>query len=765
MSTNSEASRPTTDGLIEPESSCKYGLLAELGHGGMADVYLAVMRGPAGFGFTKLVVIKQLRRHLAEDPEFVGLFMNEARLAARLNHPNIVATYDVGQVGRVLYLAMEYLEGQALSRILHRLDERMPLGLHLRVLSDVLVGLHHAHELADYDGSPLGIVHRDVSPQNVFVTYDGVVKLLDFGVAKAAAGATQTRGGSFKGKIGYMSPDQALGGPIDRRVDIFSVGIMLWEAVARRRIWAGCSEIEIVRRIIQNEIPRIRSVVPDVPIALERMCDRSLAFDPDQRYLTAADFSEDLEKYIGTLDGRFTMRELSAHVTGEFRGDRERIRATIEWQLGAVASLSADDAMTDRLPNLGRSIDSIPPLPGVRVGTPSSRKLGAGDSSSSYELVETGSLAPRDRDAGGTLPSRPPAEAARCANVESDARSRCPPPPLDSCVEQDPAAPPSTAPTVEDLSSGDSASCSDAGTSEPPCCAPSAGPGSLEGVGVTSAPGDGLDALTDESIFALLPVPDAACAGNDPSREVVSERELSGSTQLCSAVRGADEDTREPGGEAVAVVPDALVSVDHSGRTVSPPHSMTTRRRTLLAVAGILVALGGGRWVLRPAMNESPAANAGQRAPAMAGSVETGEIELRLSAQPAHATLSVDGRLMDNPHVGKVQRDRLEHRIIAWAEGYIPKLEIVSFDRDQNLGMVLSRKNQVREGQGDDALSPPQGSAKIPEGGPDAGPPQGTRQARVPPVGRPLVTTANPSAQPKGRNSPRPLDTQDPWSN
>src|SRR5689334_3257328 len=186
----------------------KYRLIAELGHGGMAEVYLAVVRGPAGFN--KLVVVKQIRPQLAEDPEFLAMFLDEARLAARLSHPNVVQTNEVGQEGERHFLAMEYLDGQPLSRINQRLGPKggLPLVMHLRVIADLLGGLHYAHELSDYDGTPLGVVHRDVTPHNIFITYDGVVKVVDFGIAKARDALTLTKVGIIKGKIAYMAPEQ-----------------------------------------------------------------------------------------------------------------------------------------------------------------------------------------------------------------------------------------------------------------------------------------------------------------------------------------------------------------------------------------------------------------------------------------------------------------------------------------------------------------------------------------------------------------------------
>ena len=205
----------------------------------MAVVHLAVMHAQAGFN--KLLVIKQIHERFTVDPEVLGMFLDEARLAARLSHPNVVQTNEVGQDGERHFLTMEYLDGQPLNRVLWRMKDRggLPLGLHLRVLADVLAGLHYAHELVDYDGSPLGVVHRDVTPHNVFVTYDGAVKVVDFGIAKARDALTHTKVGIIKGKIAYMAPEQARGETVDRRADVFAVGVMLWEAVTGTRPWKG----------------------------------------------------------------------------------------------------------------------------------------------------------------------------------------------------------------------------------------------------------------------------------------------------------------------------------------------------------------------------------------------------------------------------------------------------------------------------------------------------------------------------------------------
>ena len=209
----------------------KYRIIARLGGGGMADVFLAQMAGPSGF--SKLAVVKRLRDKLQNDDYMLSMFLDEGRLAARLNHQNVVNTYEVGQDKEGHFIAMEFLEGQPLSHILAKLKEdRLPLEMHLHILCETLTALQYAHDLPDYDGKPLGIVHRDVSPQNIFVTYSGQSKLVDFGVAKAASASSETRAGVIKVKVTYMAPEQAVGkDTIDGRADIFALGILFWEAL------------------------------------------------------------------------------------------------------------------------------------------------------------------------------------------------------------------------------------------------------------------------------------------------------------------------------------------------------------------------------------------------------------------------------------------------------------------------------------------------------------------------------------------------------
>ena len=311
----------------------RYRLIAELAHGGMGDVYLGVARGPAGFN--KLMVIKQLRPALADDEQFLAMFLEEARLAARLNHPNVVQTVEVGNEGKRYFLAMEYLEGQSLQRMRQRIgkDRPFPLGPHLRILVETLQGLHYAHELVDIDGTALGVVHRDATPHNIFVTYDGQVKVVDFGIAKAMDSSLETRTGELKGKVAYMPPEQASAKRVDRRADVFAVGVMLWEAVTGRRMWKGVNEIAIMHALFAGEIPSPRSVDPRVPEELDRICRIALSPTPEYRYATAAEMAGELEAYLAQIGDRSGARDISRLVTEAFVADRKEMKDIIDGQL------------------------------------------------------------------------------------------------------------------------------------------------------------------------------------------------------------------------------------------------------------------------------------------------------------------------------------------------------------------------------------------------------------------------------------------------
>jgi serine/threonine-protein kinase len=378
----------------------KYRLIAELGQGGMAEVFLAVVRGPAGFN--KLVVIKQIRPQLADDPEFLGMFLDEARLAARLSHPNVVQTNEVGQEGNRYFIAMEYLDGQPLNRLAYRLQkgDGFSLSMHVKVLIDTLGGLHHAHELVDYDGSPLGVVHRDVTPHNVFVTYEGHVKVVDFGIAKALNSSIETRTGVLKGKISYMAPEQARGHRVDRRADIFAVGVMLWEAAVGRRLWKGVPDVAILQLLGAGEIPAPRSIRPEVPEKLEAIILKALSQRPDDRYATAAELQTALEGYLDESGERVHSRDVGKLISRAFEAERAKIKALIDQQVAAKPSSGVHSLPV--IEQITHSGSADGPRSGSDGSSDKVEIVGAGASSSSYTA----------KSAPATAASKP-AEGAR----------------------------------------------------------------------------------------------------------------------------------------------------------------------------------------------------------------------------------------------------------------------------------------------------------------------------------------------------------------
>ncbi len=314
----------------------RYTPIARLGKGGMAEVFLAIARGP--MGFNKLTVIKRLRN--SEDAAHVQMFLDEARLAARLNHPNIVHTYEVGQAGASFFIAMEYLEGQTVRQIAAALASRgqwLSDPLVAYIAAHALKGLHHAHELCDFDGKPLGVVHRDVSPQNLFVTYTGEVKLLDFGIAKARGNATETETGVLKGKVRYMAPEQVNGRSIDRRLDVFAFGVVMWELLARRPMFEG-EPVTILKRIGAEDAPSVRSVRPDVSPELDTIVLGALRREPGDRYATADAMRGDLEHFLRGHDAAALEKELIRLMNDLFADTRDDVHQRIRSFLARVSA-------------------------------------------------------------------------------------------------------------------------------------------------------------------------------------------------------------------------------------------------------------------------------------------------------------------------------------------------------------------------------------------------------------------------------------------
>ena len=312
----------------------RYELIAALGEGGMARVYVAVQRGPIA---NKLVVIKLLREQFTSDEHFVAMFADESRIAVLLNHPNVIHTYESSSTDSHYYIVMEFLEGKTLGQLVRRVGrENFPLETHLWVLCEILAGLSYAHELGDFGGAPLNIVHRDVSPSNILITVRGEVKLLDFGIAKVQGSIVETQHGIIKGKLGYASPEQCMGTKADARADVYSVGVMLWEALAGKRRPLSETALATTRAGLQGVETDIAETLPGVPLALARIVRRALARDPAERFQTAQAFELELRRYLVERSCSNGAPALQALVTGHFADELAAIRRAIDDQVGSV---------------------------------------------------------------------------------------------------------------------------------------------------------------------------------------------------------------------------------------------------------------------------------------------------------------------------------------------------------------------------------------------------------------------------------------------
>jgi len=359
------SSGPTASAVLVPSATSlgKYRVLSELGRGGMANVYLAVTRGPNAV--SKLVVLKALLPELATQPSALRSFLDEARLAAQLNHGNVVQTYEIGTQGDRQVIVMEYLEGQSLGSVIRHsaaTDSPLSLGFQLRIIISVLEGLQYAHELRGYDGLPLMLVHRDISPQNVFVTYDGQVKVLDFGIAKAVTSRNETAAGMIKGKLSFMSPEQMVGERVDRRADVYSVGCMLWAAAAGRKLWKDTPGAQVMRAVMNGEVPSPQSVNPNADPELCRIVMKCLATDCGERFQSALELQEQLEHYCEERSIRNRPRDLGLFVSKLFAATRAELRARVEQQLSQVdlvdAALTTDPDVENTISVASRAVQN-----------------------------------------------------------------------------------------------------------------------------------------------------------------------------------------------------------------------------------------------------------------------------------------------------------------------------------------------------------------------------------------------------------------------
>ena len=299
-----------------------YALLDRIAIGGMAEVWRARRRGVEGF--QKTVAIKKILSHLTGSPDFVTMFIDEAKLAAQLSHNNIIQIYDLGKVANDFFIAMEYVEGKDLRSILTAAEESnrpLPLGLGLFVVSAVARALDYAHRQRDFEDRPLGLVHRDVSPQNVLLSYEGEIKLCDFGIVKAVAKASTTQMGALKGKLQYMSPEQAWGKTVDARSDIFSLGSVLFEVLTGTKLFSGDSEIGVLDAVRECKIPALRSLLPELPEEIDHIVLKALAKSPEDRFQTAGELEHEIKTVLDNLKPTPSQKDLAAYLHAVFKPD------------------------------------------------------------------------------------------------------------------------------------------------------------------------------------------------------------------------------------------------------------------------------------------------------------------------------------------------------------------------------------------------------------------------------------------------------------
>ncbi|MBN2497601.1 MAG: serine/threonine protein kinase [Deltaproteobacteria bacterium] len=433
----------------------KYKLIAHLATGGMAEIYLASQSGIGGF--EKLMVVKRILPNLSKESRFVQMFLDEARIAAKLSHPNVVQIYEVDRVDEQFYIAMEYLSGESLASLVVA-TRRRGLNLAPEIAAGIVMqaaeGLRHAHDAKGSDGVPLRIVHRDISPQNIFVLYDGGVKVVDFGIAKAVVSSFKTRTGVIKGKLSYMSPEQVLNRDLDARSDIFSLGVVLWECLTGRKLFSQRDgEMALFKTILEQDAPSPRDYNPEVPEALCRIASRALARNREKRYQTAGSLRSDLGAFLKSYSGEGDMAAIGKWMRMVFFEHEENKRRLID------DALAADRDLGDYLFNdLSRYVsdteismeDEEPVLSSERPALPGERRSGRGSRALLIgALVLIGLLGAtwlvflfQEETRGDLAPAPPP------ARVDTD------PAPSEPVAVREPAPAPAPGPAEPGLDTG-----------------------------------------------------------------------------------------------------------------------------------------------------------------------------------------------------------------------------------------------------------------------------------------------------------------------
>src|SRR5450432_1553039 len=317
--------------LKKPLPFGKYYLLERINVGGMAEVFKAKTFGVEGF--ERLLAVKRILPNIAEDEEFITMFIDEAKIAVQLQHANIAQIFDLGKVDDAFFIALEYVHGRDLRSIFDRMRSRgevVPIAMACHIIMQVCEGLDYAHNKRDAQGRELHLVHRDISPQNLLIGYEGEVKLIDFGIAKAAGKASKTQAGILKGKFGYMSPEQVRGLPIDRRSDIFSMGIVMYELLTNERLFVGESDFSTLEKVRNVEIMPPSSYNKKIPTELERIVLKVLAKDPEDRYQNAIDLHDDLQAFLHKIGEFYSRKDLAAWMKKMFAVEIEEDSAKLE---------------------------------------------------------------------------------------------------------------------------------------------------------------------------------------------------------------------------------------------------------------------------------------------------------------------------------------------------------------------------------------------------------------------------------------------------
>lgn len=398
----------------------RYRVVDEIGIGGMASVHLARMDGPGGF--QKWVAIKKIHPHLVEDDSFVQMFLDEARVAAKISHPNVATVFDLGKHEETYWIAMEYLHGEPLREVMRRTEElgtAMPPEIACRVIAEAGEGLHAAHELLGKNGEKLGLVHRDVTPHNLFVTYDGVTKVVDFGIAKFSSRMSHTRAGTLKGKLAYMSPEQVHGEGIDRRTDIFALGVVLWELTTGQRLFRMESDLDTLAKVQECNVPRPSTLIRGYPVDLEKIVMKALAKNRGERFRTAREFSRALQSLLMRRGLFIASDEVASYTQSIFTDRIQKREAHLRWAAEVTQTINVEQMLSK--PKLGPEFTNSdvqaagPPQGGKAVrpaaGAPASHDpdlLSLKETGPSLPTAPRAPSSPPNRNHAPPLPSQAP---------------------------------------------------------------------------------------------------------------------------------------------------------------------------------------------------------------------------------------------------------------------------------------------------------------------------------------------------------------------